>query len=129
MLPRRYCWPVPNSWSSKANLLNCRGINKEARDKMQGGHNIFSNDVESRPAGKAGVKVRGHRVPGMHLSTMWGSAAHVLPAPVPLSNRPGDLCVVKPDKLALVHIVCWEGCSRHESSFVACPKLPRSVCN
>ena len=46
---------------------------------MQGGHNIFSNDVESRPAGKAGVKVSGQRVPKTHVSTIWGSAAHVLP--------------------------------------------------
>lgn len=63
------------------NSMHCRGINKEARNKMQGGHNIFSNDVESRPAGKAGVKVRGHRVPEMHLSIILMSAAHDLPAP------------------------------------------------
>ena len=89
MLPwscNKHCWPAPHSRSSTADLLHCRGINKEARDKMQGGHNIFSNDVESRPAGKAGVKVRGHRVPRMHLSTNWGSAAHVLPVPACLSG-------------------------------------------
>ena len=99
--------------SSPANLLHCRGINKEARDKMQGGHNIFSNDVESRPVGKAGVKVRGQRVPDMHVNTIW------------------ETCVVAslPNQLRCIPSwpACWQACLQHKQLFVTCQKLNARV--